>query len=120
MAGARLKPRDNSKVGELVPFAPSTDAESAGPNQVPDLGPVVAARLERWCAAYGLPPSTLRAIISQGQGPDTFRLGKLIFITREAWETWLAEQAAKGGTGRLSPPTGRTTLPISHNTARGY
>ena len=102
--------------GDLIPFTPAPEAES-DPLQ-PDLGPLKAARLEAWCRVYGLPASTLRAIIAHGQGPDTFRLGKLVYIARDAWEDWLAEQAAKGGTGRLSPPSGRTpkvALPEARN-----
>ncbi len=105
MAGARLKPRDNSKVG-VVPFAVPAD-ESAGPNPVPDLGPVVAARLEDWSRAYNIPVSTLRALRAAGKGPSTFEVGRLIFITRDDWCAWLEGLAAVGGTGPLSPRAGR-------------
>ena len=68
MSAAPLKHQD--KLAELVALAPAPDVESEMPD--PNLGPVVAARLETWCRVYGLPPSTLRMIIAQGQGPPRF------------------------------------------------
>ena len=92
-----------------APAQPTADFEASdqGGNDLPSLGPLIAARMEVWCAAYDIPSSTLRAIIRQGKGPCTFHVGRLVFITREAWEGWITERAVKGGTGRLSPPSAR-------------
>lgn len=108
----REQRRDN--VGEVVPFPPSTDAAIDTPG--PDLGPVSAARIEHWCRAYALPLSTLRALRAQGKGPKTFEIGRLLYCTRGDWCGWLEGLATLGGSGPLSPPTGRFELRTSRGT----
>jgi hypothetical protein len=103
MSGARLKHQD--EISELVPFAVPPNAESDIPG--PDLGPVVAARLEDWSRTYSIPPSTLRALRAVGKGPRVFEIGRLLYCTRDDWTSWLEGLAAVGGTGPLTPPAGR-------------
>jgi hypothetical protein len=100
-----LRDQRQDRSGELVPFPPTPDAASdtAGP----DLGPAAAARIEHWCRAYDIPPSTVRALRAQGKGPKTFEIGRLVFCMREDWCGWLEGLAMLGGSGPLSPPAGR-------------
>ena len=72
-----LRDQHHDKSGELVQFPPSPDTASDTPG--PDLGPLAAARIEHWCHAYDIPPSTVRALRAQGKGPKTFEIGRLIF-----------------------------------------
>ena len=113
MSAARLKHRD-SKGSEVVPLVVPADAETAGqtPVLVPDLGPVVAARLEDWSRVYAIPLSTLRALRASGKGPKTFEVGRLIYCMRNDWIDWLEGLAATGGTGPLSGRTNRETNSI--------
>jgi hypothetical protein len=69
-------------------------------DQEPDLGPVIAARIDHWRRAFDIPLSTMRALRAQGKG-------RLIFCLREEWCVWLELMAKNGGTGPLSPPAGR-------------
>ena len=108
-----LRDQRRDKVGELVPFAPAPDTASDTPG--PDLGPVAAARIEHWCRAYDIPPSTVRALRAQGKGPQTFEIGRLVFCMREDWCAWLESLATLGGSGRLSPPARR----FGSGTSRG-
>lgn len=109
------EPRDQRRdnVGELVPFPPPPDA--ASDTRGPDLRPVAAARIEHWCRAYDIPPSTVRALRAQGTGPRTFAVGRLVFVLREDWCAWLEGLATVGGSGPLSPPAGR----FGRRTSRG-
>jgi hypothetical protein len=107
-----LQDQCQGTVGEIIQFPPAPDAGSDTPG--PDLGPITAARLEHWCGAYDIPPSTVRALRAQGKGPPTFEIGRLVFCLRKDWCEWLENLATLGGSGRLSPPAGR----LRHRTGR--
>ncbi len=79
---------------------------------------VHAARLERLALDYEVPMSTLRAAISQGCGPRTFTIGRLVYCRRADWTAWLDGLADAGGTGALSPPSGRPSLAASRRSKR--
>jgi hypothetical protein len=80
---------------------------------------VAAARIETWCREYELPVSTFRLLRAAGKGPKAFEVGRLIYWLRADWIAWWQEMAASGGTGRLSPPSGRLGRGSCANTAKG-
>ncbi len=100
-----LRDQRQDKSGELVPFPPTPDAASDTPG--PDLGPVAAARIEHWCHAYDIPPSTVRALRAQGKGPKTFEIGRLVFCHARGLVRVAGRPGDLGGSGPLSPPAGR-------------
>jgi hypothetical protein len=112
-AAQQDKRQDNGGKPVLIPFPSQPDAASDAPG--PDLGPVVAARIEHWCRAYDLPLSTLRTLRAAGKGPPTFEIGRLLYCRREDWCRWLEGLATAGGTGPLTPPAGR----LGRRTTRG-
>jgi hypothetical protein len=60
-----------------------------------------AARLDEWCAAYGISEVHVYRMISRGIGPKLTRRGALTFVTREDWyDWWKIDIPPKVGRGR--------------------
>ena len=95
------------KLAELVPFNDPASITPGPPGPVPDLGPVVAARLEDWSRVYGIPLSTLRVLRRTGKGPKVFEVGRLLVLLAERLDQ-LAGRLGRGWRFRsLVPPAGR-------------
>lgn len=54
-----------------------------------------ALPIDEFAELISLPAGTLRQLRRDGKGPDTFRLGRRVFVHESAAKRWLAERAGE-------------------------
>lgn len=55
--------------------------------------------IDEWCKMHGLSRSFFYKLQSRGEGPNTFKVGKLTRISEEANRLWVAGKEAEAGRG---------------------
>lgn len=82
---------------QQLPFAFTAAGLEGLMHEIAGLITAPALPLGELCRQCGIAEGTMAAIRQRDEGPETFVIGRRVYVTREAWAAWLRQISQRGG-----------------------